>query len=73
MANISKIKVNGTTYTLKDSSAARVDDSTVSSTTTWSSQKIQNMYGPVSSTPVYVGTSIPTGETRPAILFKIIE
>ena len=72
MANISKIKVNGTTYTLKDASAARVNDSAVSSTTTWSSQKIQNMYGPVSSTPVYINT-IPTGETRPAILFKIIE
>ena len=73
MANISKIKVNGTTYALKDNLAARVDDSTVSSTNTWSSQKIQNMYGPVSSTPVYVDTSIPTSETRPAILFKIIE
>lgn len=72
MANISKIKVNGTTYTLKDASAARVNDSTVSSTTTWSSQKIQNMYGPVSSTPVYIN-AIPTDETRPAILFKIIE
>lgn len=68
MADISKFRVNGSTYDLKDAKAAKVDDSVVSSTLTWSSQKIQS-----SVTPIYVDKAIPSSESRPSILLKIVD